>query len=110
VRVVVNQILHFEAQLLDLFVDFFVGFVHASTLLVAGHERQERDVPGALDSHAQTALFVLFETRLFAGLDLSELIDVALQGLEVLVVKICHVCPMLKNLRHNLIPFSISWF
>lgn len=56
-----------------------------------------------LDSGAQTALLTLFQTSLLARLDLTKLIDVALQGLEVLVIKIRYIRAVLKNLCHYLL-------
>jgi hypothetical protein len=56
---------------------------------------------GALDSHRQAALLVFAQTGLLASLDLTKLIYVALQGLEILVVKIRYVCLVLKNLSHD---------
>lgn len=57
-------------------------------------------MPSPLNSHTQTPLLTLGQTALFATFDLSVLVDVALQGLKVLVVKKCYVSPVLKNLCH----------
>jgi hypothetical protein len=53
-----------------------------------------------LDSNAQTALLTLGQTGLLASFDLSVHVHVALQGLEVLVVKKCYVCAVFKDLCH----------
>jgi hypothetical protein len=57
-------------------------------------------MPGALDGPGQLALFALGQAGALARLDLSILVDVALQGLKVLVVKKRYVCPVFKNLCH----------
>ena len=56
---------------------------------------------GSLDGYRQTALFMLLKPCFFALFNLPKLVNIALQGLKVLVVKICYVCPVFKNLRHN---------
>jgi hypothetical protein len=71
--------------------------------LIVRNERQQRDVTGALDSGAQTALLGLGQTGLFAGFDLSVDVYETLQGLEILVVKVRYVGFVLKNLCHNVL-------
>ena len=71
--------------------------------LVCCYEWQQCDVTCALNGNRQTALLVLLQASLFAGLYLAKLVYIALQGLEVLVVKICYVCLVFKNLRHNIL-------
>jgi hypothetical protein len=68
--------------------------------LVACYEWQQRNVTSALNSNAQTTLLVLFQTSLLARLNLTELVDVTLQVLEIFVVKVCNVSLVLKNLSH----------
>jgi len=58
-------------------------------------------VPCTLDSYAQVALLTLGQTSLLTSLDLAVLVYVALQGLEILVVKVSYVCTVLKNLCHK---------
>jgi hypothetical protein len=68
--------------------------------LVASYEWQQRDVPGTLDSGTQPTLLTFGQAGLLAGLDLSVLVHVALQGLEILVVKKRYIGPVLKYLCH----------
>jgi hypothetical protein len=69
------------------------------------HEWEKSDVPCALDSYAQVTLLTLGQAALLAGFDLAVLVYVALQGLEVLVVKVSYVSAVLKNLCHGLHPY-----
>lgn len=57
-------------------------------------------MPSSLDSHAQAPLLAFAQAGFLACLDLAVLIYVALQGFEILMVKIRYVCSVLKNLRH----------
>src|SRR5256885_9223711 len=56
-------------------------------ILIIGDERQQRNMPRPLDSDAQTALLAFGEARLLASFNLPVDVDVALQGLEILVVE-----------------------
>jgi len=69
--------------------------------LVAGHEWQQSDVASALDSRTKTALLALGKTGFLAGLDLTVLVHVTLQGLKILVVEKRDICLVLKNLCHK---------
>ena len=62
----------------------------------------------ALDCTSQLALLTLGQAGSLARLNLSVLIDIALQGFEVLVVKIGYVGSMFKNLRQFTIPFLLN--
>ncbi len=62
----------------------------------------------ALNRARQLPLLALGQTGLFARFDLAVLVDVALQGLEILVVKKCYVCPVLKNLSHLTFSFQLN--
>jgi len=70
------------------------------SLLVACNEWKQCKVTCTLDAGAQLTLLALSKASLLASFDLSVNIYVALQGLEVLVVKIWDVCLVLKNLCH----------
>lgn len=59
----------------------------------------------ALDSSSQTALLALGEAGLLACFDLSINVYIALQSLEIFVVKIWNVGALLKYLCHNLNSF-----
>lgn len=69
-------------------------------LLSSGYERQQADVPGTFDSNCQVALLALCQAGFFTRFDLAVLVDVALQGFEIFVVKICNVCAVFENLCH----------
>ena len=60
----------------------------------------------AFDGASQLALFALGQAGLFARFYLPVLVDVALQGLKILVVKVSYVSPVFKNLRHKNPPSS----
>src|SRR5690606_21462645 len=64
------------------------------------YERQQCDVAGALHSAGQLSLLRFSQASLLAGFYLTKLVYVTLQGFEILVVKICYICTMLKNLCH----------
>ena len=69
--------------------------------LVVCYEWQQCNVTCALDGGCQTALLALGEAGLLAGFDLAVHVYKALQGLEVLVVKVWYVSLVLKNLCHG---------
>jgi hypothetical protein len=69
-------------------------------ILVISYERKECDVASTLDGGAQATLLAFGKTGLLASFDLAVNIYVALQGLEVLVVKVSDVCLVLKNFSH----------
>jgi hypothetical protein len=58
-------------------------------------------VAGAFNRFGQLPLFTFAQTGSLAGFDLSVLIDVALQGLKILVVKKRYVSPVFKYLSHK---------
>ena len=55
---------------------------------------------GTLDSFCQLTLLAFGKTGLLTSLDLSVLVHIPLQGLEILVVEVWNVCSMFKNLCH----------
>jgi hypothetical protein len=68
--------------------------------LSVAYEWQQCNVARAFDCAGQLALFAFRQTGLFACLNLAVLVNVALQGLKILIVKIRYVCSMLKYLCH----------
>jgi hypothetical protein len=68
-------------------------FAHQKVLAAAGAlgEREQRDVPGALDGHGERALVPGACSQLAARLDLAALTDVAPQAGDVLVVDVLYV-------------------
>ena len=58
-------------------------------------------MPGAFDGASQLALLALGQAGFLAGFYLSVLVHIALQGLEILVVKKGYVGPVLKYLCHS---------
>jgi len=63
-------------------------------------------VTGALDSPGQLALFTFGQAGALARFNLAVLVDVALQGLKILVVKKRYVSPVFEYLCHY---FSLEW-
>jgi len=57
-------------------------------------------VAGALYGSGQLSLLALGQSGLFTRLYLPVLVDVALQGLKILVVKKRYVCLVFKYLSH----------
>ena len=55
-------------------------------------------MPGALDGAGQLALFALGQAGALARFYLAVLVNVALQGFKILVVKIGYVGPVFKYL------------
>ena len=58
-------------------------------------------MPSTFYGYTQASLFVFFDASFLTTLDLAVLINVSLQGFEVLVVKIRYICSVLKNLCHG---------
>jgi hypothetical protein len=77
--------------------------------LCVRYEWQEGYMSRPLDSHRQAPLLTLRQTGLLTGLYLPVNVNVPLQGLKVLVVKIRYISPVFKNLRHLISP-SLSTY
>ena len=62
----------------------------------------------SLDSNSQMALLTLGQARFLTRLNLTILIYIALQRLEIFVVEIRDVCPVFENFCHGL--FLVLFF